>query len=206
MVIAGHGVFAARSFWLPNDGRGSWSDQVWAEHLKPFGGVIRVTARHSLANEPHDRALRRAAKRALLYPPVRFNEPQIALIGEAIGEVVHTLHLKLYALAILHEHVHFVSARHAEPIEELIGFLKRATARYLDRAGLHPFARRRRANGTLPSVWVRGGWKRYLNCAADIADVIPYVEKNPAREGLPPQHWTFLTPFRWYRTSRSRDG
>ena len=138
MVIAGHGVFATRAFWLPNDGRGSWSDQVWAEHLKPFGGVIKVTARHSLAERPHDRQLRRAAERALLYPSVRFDEPQIAVIGEAFEEVVRTLHLKLYALAILHDHVHFVSARHARAIEEIIGFLKRAAARHLFRAGLHP--------------------------------------------------------------------
>jgi hypothetical protein len=45
MVIASHVVFACYGFWLPNEERGSWSTEVWAEHLRPFGEPTKTDAR-----------------------------------------------------------------------------------------------------------------------------------------------------------------
>src|SRR5438876_4786010 len=92
MVIASHGVFAAREFWPPNDPRGSWSDKVWAEHLKPFGESVKVSTRRSLAHIAHDRRKVEEIKNAMLYKPVRFNDEQRRAIVDAFGEVVETLH------------------------------------------------------------------------------------------------------------------
>ena len=75
----------------------------------------------------------------MLHKPVRFNDEQRRAIVGAFGEIVETLHLKIYACAVLQDHTHFVPHRHREDIETIIGFLKRAATRRLNKLGLHPF-------------------------------------------------------------------
>jgi REP element-mobilizing transposase RayT len=210
MVIATHAVFAAYGFWPPNDPRGSWSDHVWAEHLKPFGDPIKVSTRRSVAHLPHDRELAREIRDNLKYPRVRFNDAQRAAIAEGIAEVVELLHVKLYALAILHDHVHFVSQRHTESVETIIGYMKRAASRLLRERGLHPMSRYVKTDDSLPTPWVRGGWKRFIDRVDAIPGAIEYVNGNFAKSGLERVEYPFLVPFVWagrYSTaSRGRDG
>ena len=71
MVNAAHLVFTCYGFWLPNDPRGSWSDFVRSWDLLQFGDPTKTDERRSLANNPHDRERRKAAKSALRYEPVR---------------------------------------------------------------------------------------------------------------------------------------
>ncbi len=85
MIIAYHVIFGAYGFWLPNDPRGSWSTEVWARHLQPFGGATKVDTRQSLARREHDHAIRLEAKRHLQYPAVQFNATQVCIIGDAFG-------------------------------------------------------------------------------------------------------------------------
>src|SRR5205809_482269 len=100
-IIAYHVVFGAYGFWLPNDPRGSWSNAVWAPNLVRFGPPIPAATRRSVAAAPHDNALRLAAKAALLYPAVRFSDPQIERIAKAIGEEAQKYDLPAYAAAIM---------------------------------------------------------------------------------------------------------
>ena len=197
MIIASHCVFAAYGFWLPNDPRGSWSNEVWAEHLQPFGDVHKVSTRRSLARAPHDRNIVRQAKDAMLFPPVRFNDAQRQAIADGFAEIVPILGLTIYACAILQDHVHIVSARYRENIETIIGFLKRAATRRLNQQDVHPLSGYRRADGIIPTPWVRGGWKRYLDSVEEIAQAIEYVRSNPHRAGLPGQRYAFETELRW---------
>jgi hypothetical protein len=74
-VRAYHVIFTAYGFWLPNDPRGSWSNFVRSWELFLTGGPsTKVTTRQSLAQAPHDRAVRLRAKEALAYPPVVFTK------------------------------------------------------------------------------------------------------------------------------------
>jgi REP element-mobilizing transposase RayT len=204
LVIASHGVFATYGFWPPNDPRGSWSDTVWATHLQRFGEAKKVSTRKSIAHQPFDRALRREIDRALKYPKVALDARQRCVVGSAIGEIAASLHLKVYALAVMPDHVHFVSARHREDIETIVGFLKRSASRALAKAGLHPMHAHRSEDGAFPTPWVQGGWKRFLNTPDGIADAIQYVRENPVHARLPVQEYSFETPFVWYRGAGSR--
>ena len=195
MVIGYHAIFAAYGFWLPNDGRGSWSSEVWAEHLKPFGGATKVTTRRSLAAKPHDVSARRAAKAALRYPAVRFDGVQARAVARGFAEVVGFLDLSVYACAILPDHVHLVVGRHRETVEQIVGFLKRAATREMARERLHPLAWYSRGNGQAPSPWVRGGWKRYLDNGDAMVDAINYAMKNPVKMGFKKQSWRFLREY-----------
>jgi hypothetical protein len=54
MVKGYHAIWSCYGFWLPNDARGSWSNEVWAKHLRPFGEATKTNSRRSLADAPHD--------------------------------------------------------------------------------------------------------------------------------------------------------
>ena len=144
MVLAFHAIFACYGFWLPNEERGSWSDEVWAKHLRPFGPATKTNERHSLANQPFDREKRKEARGSLLYPPVRFNGLQARAVARGFASIVERIGLVVYACSIMPDHVHLVFARHPATVEEIVGFLKRAATRELTREGLHPLAQYRR--------------------------------------------------------------
>jgi hypothetical protein len=126
-----HLIFGAYGFWLPNDPRGSWSTEVWASHLRPFGGPTKVETRHSLAHRKHDHAARQRAKGALKYPAVRLTGIQARAVGRGIAQILPELELVAYACAIMPDHVHLVTRAHNMHWQRLIGFLKRAATRWL---------------------------------------------------------------------------
>jgi REP element-mobilizing transposase RayT len=197
MVIAYHAIWAARGFWLPNDPRGSWSTEVWAKHLRPFGEATKTNARRSLAHDDHDRQLRREAKRHLLYPSVRFHGVQARAIARGIASVLPAIDLHLFACAIMPDHVHIVVARHPSLwIEQIVGFLKRSGTRQLNREGIHPLARYRDPRGEAPSPWVKRGWYRFIDSRAQMMEAIDYVRNNPRKIGLRAQRWWFVEEYR----------
>jgi REP element-mobilizing transposase RayT len=193
-VIAFHVVFSAYGFWLPNDPRGSNSKEVRADNLKPFGPATLVThTRRSVANRPHDRAARLAAKQALVRPPVVFDGHQALSIGRGFGEQVATSGYRVYACSILPQHVHLVIGRHAYVIEQVIRLLKQAATGRLVADGRHPF--RREPSGRLPSAWEQDARKIFLFTPEDVRHRIKYVEDNPVREGKRRQQWPFVIPY-----------
>jgi REP element-mobilizing transposase RayT len=195
MVIAYHVIFGAYGFWLPNDPRGSWSTEVWAAHLQPFGDATKVNTRQSLASRKHNQSLRLEAKQHLQYPAVQFHSRQIQTIGAAFSQAVSELGLDVHACSIMPDHVHLVIGRYQNDIEFVAGFLKRAATRRLNDEGLHPLQGCRQANGRTPSPWVVGGWHVYLNLPQDVRSRVQYVEGNPIKAGLPPQSWPFVRPY-----------
>jgi REP element-mobilizing transposase RayT len=195
MVLGYHVIFSAYGFWLPNDPRGSWSEFVGSWELFRFGPATKTDARRSLAHRPHDRERRLAAKQALKYPAVQFTGLQARAVGHGFAESVRKGKVTVWACFILPEHVHVVIARHRRKVEYLVNCLKGAATRALLAEGLHPFAEHQTADGEVPKCWADGQWKVFLDTEADIVPAIQYVEKNPIKEGKPPQRWPFVTPY-----------
>ncbi len=195
MVIGYHVIIGAYGFWLPNDPRGSWSTEVWAGHLRPFGPASKVDTRRSLASREHDQAKRLEAKRQLKYPAVQFSRTEVCAIGRGLAKAIDELELKVYACSIMPDHIHLVTGRHPRDVEYLTGFLKRAGTRRLTAEGLHPLEKDRRAGGRAPSPWADHGWFVYLNTPDEMRQRIGYVEGNPIKEGLPRQKWPFVIPY-----------
>ncbi len=196
-VRAYHLIFTAYGFWLPNDPRGSWSDFVRSWELFLAGGpATKVTTRRSLARVPHDRAARLRAKEALQYPPVVFNGHQALSIAHGFKRMVQKAKYQVYACSILPEHVHMVLGRHHYHLETMVRLLKAEARTELINDGLHPLSAYPQLDGTLPSPWARKRWKVFLNNDEEIGRAIDYVEKNPIKEGKPPQRWSFVMPFR----------
>jgi REP element-mobilizing transposase RayT len=195
MVLAYHVILSAYGFWLPNDPRGSWSDFVRAWEIFRFGGPTKVDTRRSVARRPHDAELRRAAKRALKYPPVLFTGEQARAIAWGFADAIAEAGYVIYACAIMPDHVHLVVARHARKIETVTAHLKAKATMRLTAESLHPLAAHPQKNGSFPSPWAARGWSVYLDSVEDILRAIPYVENNPTREGLPRQKWSLVTPY-----------
>ncbi|MBI2827625.1 MAG: hypothetical protein HYX69_23360 [Planctomycetia bacterium] len=100
-VIAYHSTFGAYGFWLPNDPRGSWSHEVRAMHLRPFGAPRSPGTRRSVAKRPHDVAARREAKRHLLRPAVMFGDEQIDCLAASFSELIQRMEIPLFAAALM---------------------------------------------------------------------------------------------------------
>jgi len=93
------------------------------------------------------------------------------------------------------DHVHLVVKRHRYHVEQVVKLLKGDATRELVHEGLHPFAAYADRTGKVPTAFVRGEWKVFLNSAHEIRRAITYVERNPTKEDLPPQRWVCVTPF-----------
>ena len=195
MVEAYFSTFTVYGFWLPNDPRGSGSVYVGSKSLLPYGLATKVQSRRSVAWRRCDPVIRREAKLALKYPPVQLNGSQALHVALAFADVLRTARCATYACAILPDHVHFVIARPRYSIEQLINRLKGAATVRLRGEGLHPFQDRPVVNERLPKMWGRGDWNVHLSTPAEIIDRIGYVRRNPLKQGLPEQHWSFVVPY-----------
>ena len=194
MVRWYHLIMTAYGFWLPNDPRGSWSDFVWAWELRKFGAATKTNEKRSLAHDPHDRTVRMAAKQALKFPPVRFDQLQRGAIVDGFAAAVRERGYILHAGCVGHDHAHFVIARHERSIEQVAKHLKSKATMSLTRAGIHPLRNYATPTGAAPTPWAEGIWSVFINDDEQLAAAIAYVERHPEKEGLPSQAWDFLVP------------
>jgi REP element-mobilizing transposase RayT len=187
LIITGYG------FWLPNDPRGSWSDVVGAWELYKFGGAATKTnERRSLAHDPHDAQLRRAAKALLKYPPVRFDARQRESIGVGFAQAIEEAKYRVKSLCIGHDHAHLIIGRHERSIEQIARHLKSKATMALTRAGIHPLRDHRKRDGSVPTPWSVGEWKVFINDVGQLMSAIAYVERHPGKEGLAPTTYPFI--------------
>lgn len=195
MVRWYHLIISAYGFWLPNDPRGSWSDFVGAWELLKFGVATKVNGKRSYAHDRHDRELRLAAKQALKYPPVRFDNGQRIAIVEGFALAADEGEYEIHACCIGYDHSHMVVSRHERTIERIAGHMKSKASMSLRSAGCHPLAAH--INGdTIPTPWSGGCWSVFINDVEQLRAAIDYVNRHPMKEGLPAQSWPFVrAPF-----------
>jgi REP element-mobilizing transposase RayT len=200
MILGAPVIFSAYGFWLPNDPRGSWSDFIRAWELLKYGDATKTEERRSVAGRAHNSALRAAAKRELMYPPVIFSGRQAAAISYGFADVVRRTGCVIYACAIMPDHAHLVIARHRYPIQQLANLLKGGATASLPKHNLDPFSggpqgRDGPGQNSRPSPWAHKYWKVWLDSHNDLRRSITYVNHNPLKDGLKPQSWKFVVPF-----------
>ena len=74
-------------------------------------------------------------------------------------------------------------------VKKIVGQLKACATMCLNKENIHPL------NGE-HTPWARGCWNVFLDTEEHVQRAIKYVEDNPLKEGLPPQKWTFVVPYR----------
>jgi REP element-mobilizing transposase RayT len=186
-VIAHHIIYSAYGFWLPNDPRGSWSTYVGNKRLyKSSGPATKVTTSESLAHRPHDQRRRLAAKESLKFPPVRFTGRQALEVALAIRDLVEDHSVIIWACAVMPNHIHLLAARHVLTPAKIVASCRARASRRLHDAGLWPAER---------PIWGKGKWAVELDTPYDVRMRIAYIDRNPPAADLPPQHWSFVTPY-----------
>ena len=192
MIIGYHIVFGAYGFWLPNDPRGSFSTFVgFTKLFRTAGPATTTNVPRSLARKAHNVVQRRAAKKVLPRPAVRFTETQIRIIGRGFANYLKDLDCTVWACAVMRDHVHLAVGRLPITAERFVIQLKEAAVKELLLRGCHPFGDERDANGKLPKCFERGQWIVYLE-PGDVGRSIEYVEENPMYQGLRAQRWSFV--------------
>ena len=184
MVVACHVTWGCYGFWLPNDPRGSGSRYVANRDLYRFGPATKVETRRSRAGVAHDVEARRRAKTTLKHEPLRLSGE----MAQTVGVAIDGLGLRVYALAVLPDHVHAVLGRTEVRFEQQVRRMKQSATAALRRADLVRADR---------PVWARRGWFVFLNDDAAVGRAIRYVEANPVQAGLRPQRWSCVTPWQF---------
>jgi REP element-mobilizing transposase RayT len=185
IVIAYHMVWTAYGTWLPNDPRGSGSNEVASPELAVLGELH--FGRKSVQPPFHEvRDFYERAEPLLKFDVLRFDRQQIEHIAAAFGETIAERRYTCYAVAILPDHTHVVIRKHRDRAEEMIGRLQNASRLRLSSARAAP------ANHP---VWTSGGWKSFLDSPAAVSAAVRYVEKNPQKAGLGAQKWSFVQPY-----------
>ena len=202
VILGYHIIFTAYGFWLPNDPRGSWSNFIGLWELYLRGRATKTNKKRSLAGMSHDVSKRRSDKLTLTRSPVRFNGVQAQSIAHGFRKAAMDGRYACHACAILPDHVHLVLARHSRPIKQIVGHLKAIASRQLAADGRHPFADQVQEDGSLPTPWVKGCWKRFLGSRKEMLAAIKYVEENPIRMNLPRQTWKIVSPYSVARTGK----
>ncbi len=196
MVLGYHLIFSTYGFWLPNDPRGSWSEFVGAWEIFRAGGkATKTNLRRSVACDRHDVGKRLAAKQSLSRAPVKFSGKQALAVAHGFAAAVRQAGYRLWACAILPDHVHLVLQRHPRDVWKIVGHLKSSASMQLAIEGVHPFGRAGEARARWPKPWGKRGWCVYLNSADTIRRAIRYVQENPPKEDKPRQKWSFVSEY-----------
>jgi REP element-mobilizing transposase RayT len=185
IVIGHHIILHGYGEWLPNDPRGSGSEELRQDKLADLGSIHRGRKRV----QPSKQELRRFYQNAnprLDFPPLWFDNAKRQAISEAFANVAMTRRYTVWVCAVLCNHAHLVIRRHRDDALTIW----RAFAN-TSRNSLRLFAD---VNPHHP-VWSSRPYKVFLYTPEDVRRCIDYVQNNPEKENLPPQTVTFLKPY-----------
>ncbi|HAI11574.1 MAG TPA: hypothetical protein DCM28_07705 [Phycisphaerales bacterium] len=189
LVIAYHLIWTAYGQWLPNDPRGSGSDQITSNLIAELGalhlGRKQVQPCGQVIRDFYDKA-----QPLLKHTVHRFSLSDIHLIADTFGQVIVDCRYTCYACAIMPDHVHLIIRKHRDDAETMMAKLKEQST--------HRFRQDHAVDEQHP-VWSGGnGWKVFLYHPDDIQRTIRYVNKNPSQSRLPDQYWSYIKPYdRW---------
>ena len=185
MVLAYHLIWVAYGWWLPNDLRGSTSHWIGSDVIGELGELHYGRKKVQPASRDI-RAFYERAKDVLKFPLLTFAPAELDAVARAFADVIEACRYTCYACAILPDHVHLVIRKHRHLAEEMIANFQDASRRAVLELDLR---------GPDHPVWGGPGWKVFLDSTEDVWRTIPYVEQNPLKAHLPPQHFPFVTPY-----------
>jgi REP element-mobilizing transposase RayT len=181
MVVGHHLIWTAYGRWLPNDPRGSSSNEIRIEKIADLGALHYGRK----AVHPGSQAIRHfyaQARDELKHPLLTFSEEETTIIGRSFAQVIAERSYTCYGCAVMPDHVHLLIRRHRDKAELMIETLQDASRHELinlgKRAPTHP-------------VWGGPGWKVFLNTREDIERVVGYIQDNPTKLGRVEQKWDF---------------
>jgi REP element-mobilizing transposase RayT len=183
-IKAAHLVLTGYGHWLPNDPRGSGSEQIKKLSLQQLG-PIHFGRKQQQPPRGVLKTFYREAEHQLDHDVLWFDQSTRNLIGKIVGDVSKANGYTIWALAVMQNHLHAVVRTHRHDFVEILSEIGAATRDAVLRLGVthedHP-------------VWANRPYKVYLH-QNKIAGRIRYVEENPMKSRIDPQRWSFVVPF-----------
>jgi REP element-mobilizing transposase RayT len=185
MVIAYHLIWTAYGSWLPNDPRGSTSKRTCHSAIAALGQLhYGRRALQPAGWEIHN--FYKKAPSVLKHALLTISPDEFEIIAANFAQTVEIRKYTCYACAIMPDHVHMLIRKHRDTAEQMIAHLQDNSRDAL------------RCHGSKPPghpVWGGPGWNVFQDNPDDIRRTIPYIEKNPSKMKMPPQHWPFVQPY-----------
>lgn len=186
IVIAHHLIWSVYGSWLPNDPRGSGSDEVHNPIFEELGELHKGRKRV----QPCGREIREFYQRVaplLQHPLLLLDRDAHFEVAAAFLEVIEQQKYTCWGCAILPDHVHILIRKHRHEAEEMAECLMRESRSRLIERGFR--------EKTHPT-WIAGfGWKVFLDHPDEVRRTIRYIEENPMKIGKPVQRWPFVKPY-----------
>ncbi len=171
--------------WLPNDPRGSGSEELREEKLADLGPVHTGRKRVQPPREELKRFYHQAEPR-LDHPALWFDGAKRQAVGEAFARVVAARRYTVWACTVLRNHAHLCIRRHRDDALTMWHVFAEGSAevlrRFPDVPADHP-------------VWSARPYKVFLYVPDDVRRVVAYITNNPIKERLGPQTWSFVKPY-----------
>ncbi len=187
MIIAHHLIWTLYGHWLPNDLRGSGSEELRDPKFAALGEIYH--GRKPATLQPTRKELREFHKQAeplMEFPTFWIDDAKRQAIGGAIAPVVAERGYTLWACAILSNHVHMVIRRHRDDALTIWHAIAEAVRlelrQFSDVGAKHP-------------VLAARPYKVFLRAPDEVRGRIDYVDDNPTKEGLPSQHFDFVQSY-----------
>lgn len=189
ITIAAHHIHSFYGHWAVNDPRGSGSIEIIDPKFESLGEIHH--GRKPDEQQPSRdelRAFHRQHRELLNYPPLWIDNAMRQEIACAIAQVILEQRYTCYACAICSNHFHLVIRTHKHKALEqwnniAAGVRLRVRHRFADSiSAYHPVISARPYSVLLftpDDVWTR----------------VRYVEGNPQKERLQPQHWDFVKQY-----------
>jgi REP element-mobilizing transposase RayT len=182
MVAAYHLIWTIYGVWLPNDPRGSQSDEIRSTFLEELGELHHGRKKAQPCSAIIRKFYQEAAAK-LKHDTVPLSAEEIRLVADAFSATIETRRYTCYGCAIMPDHVHMLIRKHKDRAEEMIAFLQDDSwQRLLDekrRPSDHP-------------VWARSGWRVFLDTCDDIERTVRYIRGNPVKAKMQEQAWEFV--------------
>ena len=184
VILAHHLIFTAYGHWLPNDLRGSNSLEVRQPRFADLGEIH--PGRRPEHEQPSAEQLRdfyRRAEPRLEHRTVWFDYAKRQAVGQAFAVVIRAERYTAWACAVLADHAHLLVRRHRDDGCTLWRKFAQAAAQTL------------RTSGEVPSdhpVWGNRPYSVFKDSPDSIRVCVDYINRNPAKHGLPDQHWPFI--------------
>jgi len=185
MLIAHHIILTGYGHWLPNDPRGSMSQEVHAPELAPLAEA-HFGRRKVQPTRQELRTFYKEAQKHLAYPLIWFEGAERQAIAKAFGEVIKNERLTCYACAILPNHVHLLIRKHRLSAEEMMRLFKEA--------GRKAIRGPASARADHP-VFSAASCHLYKSSVQAMWACIRYIEGNLAKHNLPKVGYDFVTPY-----------
>jgi hypothetical protein len=185
IIIAHHLVLTLYGHWLSNDLRGSGSIETRKPELDQLGPVH--PGRKKIQPPKEDvKAFYAKANPLLDHPVFWIDSAKRQAVADAFARAAKEFGYTVWACAILWNHAHLVVRRHRDDGHTMwdvfAGHARDALRALADVGAEHP-------------VWSDRPYVVFCYDPPGVDGRVKYVEQNPEKEGLPPQHYPFVIPY-----------